>query len=355
MLTAQLSIAQRQQLEIVRLLALGVKALILDEPTTGISSAQKETLFSTLRRLAHEEGMTVLLVSHKLEDVIALCNEVIVLRGGRLVGRAEMPSTPEQLVSLMFEELSPSAPREALERGETVLELLGLGIKGKRVQLENLNFRLQAGESVGLAGLDGSGQELFLRACSGLIPPQKGHILVRGSEMTHHSYREYMAQQVVFAAAGRLEEGLVAGLNLTEHVALTTERGTWLNWSRAEQETQARIQRYQVRGTPHSAIETLSGGNQQRVLISLLPESPTALLLEQPTRGLDVDSTRWIWQQLEMRRRNGAGIIFSSAELDEIIAYSDRILVFYAGRMIEVPDARNASIEQLGNLIGGNF
>lgn len=355
MLTAQLSIAQRQQLEIVRLLALGVKALILDEPTTGISAAQKETLFSTLRRLAREEGMTVLLVSHKLEDVIALCDEVIVLRGGRLVGRANMPSTPEQLVALMFEELSPSAPRNKLALGDTVLELSHLSIKGKRVSLDNIHFRLRAGESVGLAGLDGSGQELFLRACAGLIPPQKGRISIRGTDMSQRHYRDYLAQQVVFAAAGRLEEGLIAGLSLTEHVALTTETGAWMNWSRAEQETQARIQRYQVRGKPHSPIETLSGGNQQRVLISLLPETPTALLLEQPTRGLDVDSTRWIWQQLESRRQAGAGIVFSSAELDEIIAYSDRILVFYAGRMIEVPDVHKASIEQLGNLIGGNF
>ncbi|MCS6836529.1 MAG: ATP-binding cassette domain-containing protein [Anaerolineae bacterium] len=357
-LCGQLSIAQRQQLEIVRLLALGVRALILDEPTTGISAEQKELLFSTLRRLAREEGMTVLLVSHKLEDVIALCDEVIVLRGGRLVGRTSMPTTPQALVAMMFEELSPIDARPSLPLGQTALRVESLHLHVDRLHLHNLNFSLRGGETVGLAGLDGSGQEAFLRVCAGLLRPQRGRVCVGEQDFTHRSYRDFRRAGVYFTAAGRLEEGLIAGLTLTEHVALTDEGddgAAWINWIDAEKRAAARIARYQVRGQPYSPIETLSGGNQQRVLISLLPEHPRALLLEQPTRGLDVDSTRWIWQQLEARRQQGAGIVFSSAELDELVTYSDRILVFYEGRCVEVADVRQTSADALGHLIGGNF
>lgn len=357
-LCSQLSIAQRQQLEIVRLLALGVRALILDEPTTGISAEQKELLFSTLRRLARDEGMTVLLVSHKLEDVIALCDEVIVLRGGQLVGRLPMPTTPEALVAMMFEELSPIDARPVLPLGQVALSVAGLQVQIGRLQLHDLNFSLRGGETVGLAGLDGSGQEAFLRACAGLLRPQRGHIHVGEQDFSQRSYRDFRRAGVYFTAAGRLEEGLISGLTLIEHVALTDESddaAAWINWPEIEQRTSERITRYQVRGQPHSLIETLSGGNQQRVLISLLPERPRALLLEQPTRGLDVDSTRWIWQQLEARRQQGAGIVFSSAELDELVTYSDRILVFYEGRCVEVADVRQTSAEALGHLIGGNF
>jgi len=357
-LCGQLSIAQRQQLEIVRLLALGVRALILDEPTTGISAEQKALLFDTLRRLAREEGLTVLLVSHKLEDVIALCDEVIVLRGGRLVGRATMPSTPQALVALMFEALSPSEARPSLPPGPPVLSLEGLHLHAGRLHLRDLHFTLRGGETVGLAGLDGSGQEAFLRACAGLLRPQRGQVRIKGQDYSARSYRDFRRAGVYFAAAGRLEEGLIAGLTLTEHVALTDDNAdaaAWIAWHDAEKRTSERIQRYQVRGQPHSPIETLSGGNQQRVLMSLLPEQPSALLLEQPTRGLDVDSTRWIWQQLEARRQRGAGIIFSSAELDEIVTYSDRALVFYEGRCVEVNDLSTTSAEALGHLIGGNF
>ena len=172
--------------------------------------------------------------------------------------------------------------------------------------------------------------------------------------MTGASFRQFLAAGAAFSAAGRLEEGLIAGLTLTEHTALMTEHHPVIDWGRARQRTINRIQTYHVRGTPESQIEQLSGGNQQRMLMALMPESAVLLALEQPTRGLDVDSARWIWQQLMVRRDIGAAIVFSSPDLDEIVTYSDRILVFYAGRVTEIPDARQATIDQLGRLIGGH-
>ena len=304
---ASLSIGQRQELEIIRLLALGVKTLILDEPTTGISAEQKTLLFNALRALA-AEGMSVLLVSHKLEDVIALCDEVIVLRAGKLVGAAEMPVTKTEIVRLMFgQELAPQ-PRQHTTLGETALAFDHVTLRGKRVTVEALDLNVRAGEVVGLAGLDGSGQELIVRACVGLVKPQRGTISITGSDLTGKLYRDFRQAGVAFGAAGRLEEGLIAGLTLTEHVALTSSSDALVNWTAARQATAAQLQLYNVRGQPESQIETLSGGNQQRLLMALLPQKPVLLALEQPTRGLDVDSARWIWQQLLARRATGTAI-----------------------------------------------
>jgi len=350
-----LTIGERQQLEIVRLLALGVRTLILDEPTTGISAEQKAILFDALRALARTESMSILLVSHKLEDVIALCDEVIVLRGGALVGRCAMPATAEQLVSMMFGQTLRAESRAPIALGETAAHLQDVTVRGKRVSVEHFSLSVRAGEVVGLAGLDGSGQELILRCISGVIKPQRGRVRIGSQDLTGRPYRDFLRHGVAFGAAGRLEEGLVAGLTLTEHIALVNGHGRFLNWTRARLQTAERLTLYDVRGTPESPVETLSGGNQQRLLMALLPHQPVLLALEQPTRGLDVDSARWIWHQLLLRRESGTAILFSSPELDELVTYSDRILVFVSGRVFEIPDASQVSIEELGRRIGGDF
>jgi simple sugar transport system ATP-binding protein len=350
-----LSIAQRQQLEIVRLLALGVRVLILDEPTTGISADQKQQLFNVLRALAREMQAIILLVSHKLEDVIALCDEVIVLRAGQLVGAQQMPATTSDLVSLMFGGQLPPQAHSQSHLGDVVLRLENAHLHDDRLTMRDVNFQVRAGEVVGLAGLDGSGQRPLMRACAGLDKLLGGRVLIKDENMTARSYRHFLARKVVFGAAGRLEEGLIAGLTLTEHIALATTPGWTVDWAGAERYTNARIEQYHVRGRAADNIEQLSGGNQQRVLMALLPEDPLALILEQPTRGLDVESARWIWQQLLARRDKGSAILFSSAELEELVTYSDRILVFYAGQIYEVSDVTRTSVDELGHLIGGAF
>ncbi len=351
----RLSVAQRQQLEIVRLLALGVRTLILDEPTTGISEQQKSALFSALRALATHERMTVLLVSHKLEDVIALCDEVVVLRAGRLVGQKAMPATPKELVKLMFgAEIAPPK-RERVPLGASAFRVEGLSLTDGRLHMHGLTLHARAGEVIGLAGLEGSGQELFMRACAGLHRVQGGKIRLGQQDLTGRPYRRYMESGVLFAAAGRLEEGLIAGMTLAEHTALMLDNGLRVDWRGARTHMQAQIEHYNIRGRTGDNIEQLSGGNQQRVLMALLPPAPAVLVLEQPTRGLDVESAQWIWEQLLARREHGTTIIFSSPELDEILTYSDRILVFYAGRVHEITDAHRTDVDALGHLIGGKF
>lgn len=351
---SQVSIGQRQQLEIVRLLTLGVRTLILDEPTTGISAEQKQILFRTLKALAAEDTVTVLLVSHKLEDVIALCDEVAVLRSGQVVGTLPMPATTEQLVTLMFgQEFAPQVQESSVKQREVALSFERVHLRGKRVTIRDFSLDILRGEVIGLAGLDGSGQELVLRACAGLEKCHHGRILVSGYNLEGKSYREFLKHGVAFGSAGRLEEGLVRGLTIAEHVALAADSGAFIDNRRVRALTDQAIRRFNVIGSPETPVESLSGGNQQRVLLSLLPEALSVLALENPTRGLDVDSARWVWQQLLARRRRGTAIIFSSPELDELVTYSDRILVFYAGEVFRIDNVDATSLDELGGLIGG--
>jgi len=372
-----LSLGERQQLELVRLLAGGAQILILDEPTTGISAEQKELLFDSIRRLTHEEGKTLILVSHKLDEVQELCDYAFVLRRGKLVGETPVPCPTERLVEMMFGQALPRSSRpefvyyggeaelvlrEGLATGdqappgppEPVVELRDVTLATYRLTVEKLNLTVQPGEIYGLAGLEGSGQRLLVQACAGLLHPEHGKILLAGQDVSHWSYHKMQAAGVSYVAAGRLEEGLVAGLTLTEHVVLSLPGHSFMvDWKGAEQETARRIETYQIVGRPELTADSLSGGNQQRLLFGLLNTPLKLLLLEHPTRGLDVRSAEYIWQLLYKRREDGTAIIFMSADLDEIIERSDRIVVFSGGVMSRIVDARKTSVDELGHLIGG--
>jgi len=349
---AALTVGERQQLEIVRLLARGARILIFDEPTTGISLPQKIKLFETLRTLARQ-GMTIIFVTHKLQDAEDLCDRVTVLRHGKVMGEVTRPFTSDQLVRLMFGQSFDTRARPPIEPGAPVLEVRDLCVGDYRLRVPHIHLQVRAGEVIGLAGIEGSGQRLFLRACAGLDRPLAGDIWIDGEPMTGQPYEKFLARNVVYLPAGRLEEGLVPGLDLTEHFILAQRtREFFINWRAAQAMAQARIAQYNIRGTPHSRVEELSGGNQQRALLALLPEDLCLLLLEHPTRGLDIESTLWVWSQLLERRQRGTAIVFASADLDEILEYSDRILVFSGGR-VGLLNARETSVTQLGELIGG--
>ncbi len=350
---SSLTVGERQQLEIMRLLSLGAKILIFDEPTTGISLPQKIKLFETLRLLARQ-GMTVIFVTHKLEDAEALCSKVTVLRRGQVTGEVTRPFTTQQLVQLMFGQAIAARTRQAVTLGAPVLELRNVCVADYRLRVPEINVQVQAGEVVGLAGIEGSGQRLFMRACAGLDQPVAGEIWIAGARMHRQPYGRFLDGGVAYMPAGRLEEGLVPGLDLTEHFILAKRsREFFVNWNLAQEQAEARIQEYSIRGVPASRVEALSGGNQQRALLALLQPNLRLLLLEHPTRGLDIESTLWVWNQLLERRRHGTAIVFSSADLDEIFQYSDRILVFSGGRVAKALRAKETSVEQLGELIGG--
>lgn len=349
-----LALGERQQLELVRLLAGGARLLILDEPTTGISAEQKELLFDSMRKLAYEEGKTLILVSHKLEEVQELCNHAFILRRGKLVGEIDVPCSNEELVGMMFGQVPEQSERPRFDMGDPVLEVQNATISDRRLTIKDVSVSVKAGEVFGLAGLEGSGQRHLIQACAGLLVPESGQIKLAGEDVTHWSYHRMQHAGMGYVAAGRLEEGLVAGLSLTEHLVLVEpEHSFFVDWNGARKEMEGRIKHYQVVGRPDSTADELSGGNQQRLLFSLLNTPLKLLLLEHPTRGLDVRSADYIWSLFYKRREDGTAILFMSADLDEVIERSDRIAVFSGGKMSRIVDAKESSVDELGHLIGG--
>lgn len=366
---ASLTVGQRQQVELLRLLAWGMRVLILDEPTTGITAMQRQALFSALRILA-ARGHTILFVSHKLEEILTLCDTATVLRAGRVMGEGAMalPQTPEYLLSLMFEHgeqdstsaLSPSPTCwPAHDTGGASLtppvwQLQHVRIREGALVLSDLNLSIAAGRIVGLAGLVGSGQQLLLRLLAGLCTPERGRLLLFGREQPHPQVHTFLRAGIVFLPADRLGEGIIGPLSLTEHLILQRQatRGP-TSWATVRQEALAAIETYDIRGTPDTPLAQLSGGNQQRAMFALIPPDSKGLLLEQPTRGLDRVSARAIWTRLLERCAHGAALVFASTDLDELLTYSHDILVFFGGK-VTPPIPRTAlTAERLASLIGG--
>jgi len=311
-----LTVGERQQLEILRLLWLGASVLIFDEPTTGISASQKQKLFAALELLAGQ-GKTILFVSHKLEDVEGLCHRVAVLRQGYLVGETQPPYETARLVEMMFGKAITQEGRKPVKiKGEPLLTLNHVSVEDYRLKIQHVSMDLYPGEVIGLAGMEGSGQGLFLRSVAGLVRSTGGRIILNSKDLTGHSYHAFKRCGAAFLPAARLEEGLAGGLNLMEHCVLAEgARGFFVNWESSRQLAQRRIQEYNIRGTPTSQIEELSGGNQQRALLALLKSPLRLLLLEHPTRGLDIESTIYIWSKLKERCSQGTSILFISSDL----------------------------------------
>ena len=348
-----LTVGERQQLEIARLLWLGAKVLILDEPTTGISAPQRLKLFETLRTLA-KQGMSVIFVSHKLEEVEELCGRITVMRRGKVIGEADMPVPAAKLVEMMFGQVITIDKRLDVPLGDPVLQLDHLTLKDSLLTIEDLCLDVHEGEVIGLAGLEGSGQRLMLRACVGLLDPHVGDVWVKKQKLTRRTYHKFLTDGVHYLPAGRLEEGLVQGMSITEHFVLSgQDRQFFIDWKKAEDHATQEVKHYSIKGRPASTVESLSGGNQQRVLLAMFPERLKLLLMEHPTRGLDIESANWVWTQILKRREDGTAIIFASADLDELLQYSDRIMVFFAGRVLKVVNAKETTVDELGFLIGG--
>lgn len=353
---AALSVGERQQVEILRLMGTGIRLLILDEPTTGISTLQKNDLFEALRRFAAGQR-TVLLVSHKMEDVETLCNGVTVLRQGRVAGSMQRPFATRAILEMMFPDppsRAGAAPRPR-QQGAAVLRLTDVSVSGGRTGLKHCTVTAFEEEIIGLAGLEGSGQVELLRVAAGLSRTAQGRVSVGDGDLTGAPHIRFQQQGVAYLPGNRVQEGLIEGLSVAEHAALIHRKsGFFRPGRRAAALAAESIQSFQIAGTPDTPVEALSGGNQQRLMLSFLPASPRLLLLENPTRGLDVESGVWIWRHLRRLCNQGTCIIFASAELDEIMMVASRILVFFDGRVIHDTPADATTVQALGNAIAGN-
>ncbi|SFM95010.1 ABC transporter ATP-binding protein [Thermodesulforhabdus norvegica] len=354
-LLENLSLGERQQLEIIRLVAAGAQLIILDEPTTGISVHQKEALFSALKQLA-SAGKTIVLVSHKLEDVMALCSEVSVLRQGECVGHMTAPFDKETLLKHMFGRVPAPVSRCIVEKGSSLLWMEGVSAVWKNIRIRRCSFRVKEGEIVGIAGLEGSGQAVLLRTAAGLIQPVEGNIYWRREQITGRERRFFKNKGIFFVPADRIQEGLFPDLTLQEHYALTFfEESLIIPHKGSKEVASERVRTFSIKGRESQRVTELSGGNQQRLMLSLLPTDPQLLLLEHPTRGLDIESASWLWKHLQRLSSKGAAIVFTSGDLDEIFSVAHRVVVFFEGRIVLDENVDHVSVKDVQKAMAGVF
>ena len=328
-----LTIGQRQQLELLRLIDDGVEVLILDEPTTGISLAHQEMLFAALQRLKNR-GATILLVSHKLEEIDNLCDAVTVLRHGRVTAQRSRPFDRDDLLRAMFDVVPEHHGfSTAVGRSAPLLALREAAGGSGRAALRPVTLTISSGEVVGLAGIEGSGQGILLKLACGLQPPSSGEVEVLGTARPPTS-PSTLVPGTAFLPADRLAEGLFPTMTLREHHLLAGAGPALLTATSGRTETQQAIDRHGIKGEPQQPVEALSGGNQQRLLLSLIAPETKLICLENPTRGLDVQSAAATWERLRGFAGKGAAIVFASPDLEELRAQASRVLVFFDGRVV---------------------
>lgn len=346
-----LTVGERQQLELMRLISNGVEVLILDEPTTGISERQQELLFSALQTLK-EEGAAIFIVSHKLEEIDRLCDKVTVLRHGLVAATQEQPFDRDDLLQAMFNSLpehQPPPPKESF--GPPVLQFDRIVSTVGRSGLKEVSISIQEGEVVGMAGVDGSGQSLFLKAACGLLQPDQGSVFRFGEKLLTTYGRKN--RSTVFLPADRLTEGLFSGMTIREHHLLSDSHNDFLTSSTGLVQSRRAIKTYNIKGTPETEVGELSGGNQQRLLLSLIPKDVRLILMENPTRGLDVQSAAWTWQHLHQRLGLEGVIVFASPDLEEIMEQASRVLVFYNGGIVLDKATHDTTYQELSKAITG--
>jgi simple sugar transport system ATP-binding protein len=354
----------KQRVEILKALFRGAKVLILDEPTAVLTPLEVEELFKSIRRLV-ASGATVIFITHKLKEVMEITNRITVMRRGKVAGTLDTKdATYASLAKLMVgREVERKFDFAEYHPGKVLLEAKGLcyGDRHKPKAVEKCSFVVREGEIVSLAGVEGNGQTELVETIMGLKKPTSGSIEVRGTVATGFGTKKILDLSVAHIPEDRALRGLVMDFSLAENSVLGTvdkpqfSSGPGVVSVRKVRDFARKIVSVFSIATPSidTQAKNLSGGNQQRLIVGReLSSDPELLIAHQPTRGLDVGSTEYIQSLMVQARNNGRGVLLVSADFDEVLDLSDRILVMYEGRIIGEL-SRGAGIEELGKLLGG--
>jgi simple sugar transport system ATP-binding protein len=357
-----LSVGWQQRVEILKALYREARILVLDEPTAVLTPQETEEIFAVLRRLA-QAGHSIIFISHKLYEVLEIADRITVIRRGKVVGeRIPTETNEEDLAELMVgREVSLTVDRGESHPANPVLSVTGLRARDDRghEQVSGVDLEVRAGEILGIAGVAGNGQDELVEALVGLRKPTAGSVHLDGVDITGHGTRSVYEAGVGFVPADRHRFGIVLSFPLTDNLILTSyhrrpySRGILRDEAAIERTAKERIEAFDIR-TPSADLKasTLSGGNQQKVIVAReFARDLRLLVLDQPTRGLDVGSIEFIHKQAIAKRDAGTAILLVSAELDEVMELSDRIAVMYRGRIVGVYDARTADKNDIGLLM----
>ncbi len=361
----QLSVGEQQRVEIVKAVFRGSRILILDEPTAVLTPQEAEQLFATLRAIARE-GNTVIVITHKLHEVLAVADRVTVLRGGRTVGTVfASESTPRSLAGLMVgrEVAEPRRVERERPAGDLVLAVEGISVAGDRggLAVKDVSLDIRAGEILGVAGVAGNGQLQLAEAVAGMRDLESGAVRIDGRVLRSGDPRAAIAAGIAYIPEDRLGTGLAPGLSIASNVSLKRyrsapiSRGPVLHLRRMRDLAVSLIRRYGIKAPgPETRARDLSGGNLQRLVLGREFEGqPHVLVASQPTRGLDVGAIETVHGYLHDASTRGVAVLMISEDLDELMAVADRILVMYEGSIAGEVDAERASVEEIGLLMAG--
>jgi simple sugar transport system ATP-binding protein len=363
-LVADLAVGERQRVEILKALYRDVRILILDEPTAVLTPGETEALFATLKLLV-ARGLSILFISHKLGEVMAVSDRVLVLRQGRLAGAVATADTSRaELAALMVGEAVAEPEVRPSASGAPLLELRGVSAAPRQggIALAGIDLVLRAGEITGLAGVSGNGQAALSAILEGRLQPRAGEILVRGEPVSDWSPRRALSRGVGRIPEDRHAIGMIGDMSVTENVISEAYRSPrfsrrgLLDWKAARRFALGIIADYDVKcPSPEARVRLLSGGNMQKLILGrALDGAPGVILANQPTRGLDVGAVAYVHRKLVDARDRGAAVLLISEDLDEIRALSDRILVISKGRLSRPSVRGELSIRQLGELMSGH-
>ena len=366
---ANLPVSLLQQVEIVKVLYRGAEILILDEPTSILTPQGIEGLFQAIRFLVASEK-TVIFITHKLKEVLAISDEITVLRSGTVVGSVRPQDvSEEQLANLMVGRdvlltLEKQEKREEKNSGIPVLDVENLTVKDSNgnVRVKNVSFSVQAGEIVGVAGVANSGQGQMVEAIYGLREAEEGSkILFKGKDITGYSCRQHRCEGIGYVPQDRLHDGVNVQAPIWEsaimgyHVAHGFKNPVLLDYEEINRFTGQILEEYAVKAPDQYArVGTLSGGNIQKLIVGReFSQKNSLLIIEDPTRGIDIGAIEFIWKKIVEIAASGVGILLISHELNEIMELSDRIIVMYDGRLFDGGKSKELSEEEIGFLMMG--
>ena len=365
-LVEDISVGMQQRVEILKMLYRDNEVLIFDEPTAVLTPQEIEELMATMRSFA-KEGKSILFITHKLGEIMAVADRCTVLRKGKLMGTVTVAeTTPHELSRLMVgRDISFTVDKAARAPGETVLEVKGLSVASRlhgKPAVRDVSFTVRRGEIVCLAGIEGNGQTEFVYALTGLMKPSAGQVLLDGKDVTHASVRERGTLGMSHIPEDRHRHGLILDFSLADNLALQRyweegfQRRGVIREEKVREYADRLIAQYDVRAGQgaDTLTRSMSGGNQQKAIVAREMDLERDLLVAvQPTRGLDVGAIEYIHAQLVRARDEGRAVLLVSLELDEVMNVSDRILVMYEGEIVGEFDPREVTVQELGLYMAG--
>jgi ABC-type uncharacterized transport system ATPase subunit len=360
----QLPVGVQQRVEILKALYRKAELLILDEPTAVLTPGEVDELFAVLKRLT-DEGLSIIFITHKLEEVMAVCHRVTVLRDGRLVSTVNKSETSTRDLARMMvgREVFLKIEKPAIQAGEVVLRVDDLSARNSRdlLAVKHVSFEVRRNEILGVAGVDGNGQTELADVIAGLRRATSGQIEVLGKETTNLPPIDIINLKVAYIPPDRQHTGLQMEFSLAENLIGRSYyrepfavRGIFRRTAIQSFVNQA-IHDYDIRTPgPELKAKLLSGGNQQKLILAReLSGHPDLVIASQPTRGLDVGATEYVHHRIVQARNQGAAILLISTELEEILALSDRIAVMYAGEILGIVPGKGADIREIGEMMAG--